>query len=320
MKAMNQFRLYSNMNTLKSKIITFSIFALPFIACNSGKDLDLGKKLIQEGDYQQGISYLDKYLKRYPNSQEALFFKVSAEKELEAFSSARATYWELLPLLDSGLAHFYNDYGDILYKLGMIDSAMYFFRQAYTIDSAAENLNYNLAVAYYHDLQDTSKALRHLLKEIARDSLDEKSMSLATSIHLALNNTDSTESYIERILKINPESHDAFYVKGILLFRKQEYDSALTYYTKAIEIAPEHAEYYSKRAASFGMLGDYYRSIKDCNRAIQIDSNNLDAYIVRFGTYLTINDLNNACQDLNQIKRMDPNSKYLKMGEQLKCE
>ncbi len=84
----------------------------------------------------------------------------------------------------------------------------------------------------------------------------------------------------------------------------EDYHSAIENFNKAIEVDPESVEAYNMRGLVLGIMGDYSSALADFNRSIQIDPNNAEAYKSRGITKLHLKQKAEGCKDLTQAAKL----------------
>jgi tetratricopeptide (TPR) repeat protein len=110
-----------------------------------------------------------------------------------------------------------------------------------------------------------------------------------------------------RAIKINPQSANAYYNRGLLKATKlQDQQGALADYDRAIKLKPNYDAAYNNRGnLKADKLKDYQGALADYDRAIKLKPKNADAYYNRGvlkHTYLK--DLAGGIADLQQSAKL----------------
>ena len=100
-----------------------------------------------------------------------------------------------------------------------------------------------------------------------------------------------------------PKNH-AYLELGYESIVIEDYNSAIKNFNKAIEVDPESVEAYNMRGLVLGIMGDYSSALADFNRSIQIDPENAEAYKSRGITKLHLKQKAEGCKDLTQAARL----------------
>jgi len=80
-----------------------------------------------------------------------------------------------------------------------------------------------------------------------------------------------TEIVCQQIVKVDPDSSEAFQVLGLAQYQQQKYPEALTIFQECIEKYPDIAENYNNLALCHSCLGDYDAAIANLTTAEALD-------------------------------------------------
>jgi tetratricopeptide (TPR) repeat protein len=98
----------------------------------------------------------------------------------------------------------------------------------------------------------------------------------------------------------NPKFADAFFARGNVKMKLQDYYGAIADYSAAIMINENYIEAYFNRGRAKQFLLAYEDAINDCTKIIQINSGNVDAYYMRGILRINFGDMKNGCLDLSK--------------------
>jgi tetratricopeptide (TPR) repeat protein len=155
------------------------------------------------------------------------------------------------------------------------------------------------------------------------------------------NQLDKAISAFERAIQINPNSHYAYYGKGLTLFLQyknqqavdafkqatklapnfspawrylsetlwdlNQYPQALNAYDQAIKISPEYFVLYVGRGRVLYKLKRYQEAISSYNQALKLNPNDSLTYKNRGNAHSGLKDYQRAIADYNQALKLDPN-------------
>jgi Flp pilus assembly protein TadD len=115
--------------------------------------------------------------------------------------------------------------------------------------------------------------------------------------------SDSTEA-----IRLDPNSADAYYLRGNAYENQRNFDRAISDYNEAIRLDPKYTFWatFCRGNAYYGK-GNLDMAISDYNEAILLDPNNAQAYVGRGTVYSDHNNLDKAISDYNEAIRIDPN-------------
>jgi tetratricopeptide (TPR) repeat protein len=113
-----------------------------------------------------------------------------------------------------------------------------------------------------------------------------------------------------RAIKINPQSANAYYNRGLLKATKLQDDrGALADYDRAIQLKRNYDAAYNNRGnLKMDKLQDYQGALTDYDRAIQLKPRNADAYYNRgVLKYTFLKDLAGGIADMQQAAKISQN-------------
>lgn len=101
-------------------------------------------------------------------------------------------------------------------------------------------------------------------------------------------------------IETNPDSAEAWWARGNVLWQQGNYDRALEDYNQAIEIDPTFGLAYLGRGNTYLRQGDYDRALEDYNLIIQYQPNFAGTYNNRAVAYREMGRNDMALEDLNR--------------------
>lgn len=116
---------------------------------------------------------------------------------------------------------------------------------------------------------------------------------------------------LAKVLEIAPNNGGAYYIRGLILVDKRDYDGAIADLTKAIDLhinlnSQELAgAFFNRGKARFGKY-DNDGAIVDITRAIEIDPKNADFYLVRAGARVKKDDMEGVIADYSRVIGLQP--------------
>jgi tetratricopeptide (TPR) repeat protein len=178
-------------------------------------------ELIKKGYLNQSIKYLDKSLSIYPGYVDALLL--------------------------AGNAYFQRDkdYNKVYRYYGMI------FRQAPGYELAFNN--YKIMLAAAKNPIDKKKGYLHILS-FHPDDFDAN-YQLGSTYGKLLNNLDSALIFLNRAVKINPESKDANMDMGVALAMNGDIEKSIPYLEKTVRLDPQNPSNYINLGLSYLKMG-----------------------------------------------------------------
>src|SRR5215470_5581079 len=125
--------------------------------------------------------------------------------------------------------------------------------------------------------QTPDSAINHYrdgIKKVGKGDLDgaleDYSRAIVISSKLRGNNSKSGEDESEDLTVIDPFTANAYTNRGVVRYRKGDFEGAKRDFDSALQIKPNLAEAYLNRASALRELGDSEGSMSDLNTAIRL--------------------------------------------------
>ncbi|MBC7695416.1 MAG: tetratricopeptide repeat protein [Burkholderiales bacterium] len=115
------------------------------------------------------------------------------------------------------------------------------------------------------------------LSEIHFDSI----LYLKAYSQIKLNLLKEANVTISQLQQLNPNYYELYFLKGLLLAKKEKYPDAISNFNKVIDENPNHEKTFYNRALAKGLLEDYPNAIKDLDKCISINPNYAMAFYNR---------------------------------------
>jgi tetratricopeptide (TPR) repeat protein len=118
-------------------------------------------------------------------------------------------------------------------------------------------------------------------------------------------------------LEKNSKLTEAFFSRGNIKMKLQDYYGAIDDYTAAITLNENYIDAYYNRGKAKQFLQAYEDAINDCSKIIAINKKNVDAYYMRGLLRIEFGDLKNGCLDLSKAGELGDLKAYEMIKE--KC-
>lgn len=112
-------------------------------------------------------------------------------------------------------------------------------------------------------------------------------------------------SLLNMELKLDPNSHLAYFLRGIAKYYLEDFVGAEQDYTKTLELAPYFSDAYFNRAAVRSQQKKFEASLDDYSMAIKTDSTNPRIFFGRAQTYLNLKKYEEAIADCNKTIQLN---------------
>ena len=120
-------------------------------------------------------------------------------------------------------------------------------------------------------------------------------------------NLDSANYYANKVLELTQGNHYAFYLKGLITLDQGNPNAAITYLDKAIKLAPDSLTYIEFKGISLSLIGDFKSAVNEFTKMIEMDSLNTIAYFNRAHTKQQLDLWESAIEDYNMAEKLDSN-------------
>ncbi len=199
--------------------------------------------------------------------------------------------------------------------------ALYFYRgRAYHDKGTSYQITgYDKTIeGFTYSIPDSNRENGHIENEELERAIDDYSQVLKID-------PDSANAYINRgyahyekgeldkaiadytkAIKINPDDALPYNNRGLVYSEKGELERAIADYNRALKINPEYALPYNNRGLAYADKGELERAIADYNQALKINPKYADAYISRGNIYYEKGELERAIADYSQALKINP--------------
>lgn len=141
-------------------------------------------------------------------------------------------------------------------------------------------------------------------------------------------NLKLAESLYKKILKLDKNNFDSFFLLGAVSLEKKNFDEAIQLLNKAIQLRPENPNSYQNLGLAFLELGDFKKAKESLSKAIQIKPDHVDAHFNLGNVYKQMRNFKKAQMFYEKTIEIEPNhasalnnlgNVYKKLGEFLKA-
>jgi len=114
----------------------------------------------------------------------------------------------------------------------------------------------------------------------------------------------------EFLIDLNPNYPDAWFNKGLSLFKLEKYPEAINSFINEISINPNNVEAWLNRGFAHSMLEEFVQAIHSFDEAISIEPGNAEAWFNKGLALWTIGRDNEAINCCNEAIRLDSNNSH----------
>jgi peptidyl-prolyl cis-trans isomerase C/foldase protein PrsA len=150
------------------------------------------------------------------------------------------------------------------------------------------------------------------IDELTQEIDDYKARALAFYLE-ALEDVDTDENFLNRILALDPDSTTAIYLYGKLLAERGDYFGADMRFKEAIEKDPTYVAAYIASGDMAVNNGTLKHAVDQYKAALDLRPGDISVLSKLATVYLSLKDLDNAEEILSQIAEQDPENLNLKL-------
>ncbi|HKR07027.1 MAG TPA: tetratricopeptide repeat protein [Bacteroidia bacterium] len=166
---------------------------------------------------------------------------------------------------------------------------------------------YFMSGMIYKETGDTAKAISAFQKVIDLDEKNYDSFMQLGVLYEAKKNPLSLQ-YYSGALKLNPQSEEALYGRGLYYQDHNDLDKAIQDYTSIVQLNPKNAHaHFNLGYIHYNNLKVYDQAIKHYNDAIAADPDYVEAYYNRGLCYEAVGDIAAAKKDYDKAISFRPN-------------
>ena len=163
------------------------------------------------------------------------------------------------------------------------------------------------------DKTDQTDADKEQIATLATEIDKDKGNALSAYLK-ALENTDTDEAFLQRVLTLAPDSTTAIYLYGKLLAERGDTLGADTRFQEAISKDATYVPAYIGSGDMAMESGNYERAAKQYQAALDLRTGDVSIMTKLASAYLALKDVDGAQKTLDQIAQTDPNNIKLIIG------
>ena len=115
--------------------------------------------------------------------------------------------------------------------------------------------------------------------------------------------TSAIEDY-SKVLELEPDDAETYFIRGRTYGNSQKYEQALADYSAALRLKPEDAEAYYRRGHVFEEESRHREAVEDYDTCLRLDPTNIAAYEMRAISYVNLGNAREATHDKESAARL----------------
>ncbi len=300
--------------------------------------LELGKRSLFSGEYQEAIRRFNAIIKinnklyqpyffrgvakfnlgdlvgaRYdfsfaielhPYFSHAYHYRGISQERLNNYNSAIRDY-NLAIEIDPVNPDIYSSRGFTKVLLNDTVGAMADFNEAILIDSRNYQAYLNRSMVWTM-MKEYEKALGDCKQAISINKYNVESFYRRGLIYYQMEDYPNALDDFNFIIKLDSTNSRAIYYRALTKYKQDDLAGAMADYDLVIELDPLNALTYYNRAILRTQGGDYQGAIFDYNRVIELNPNNIFAFFNRGGARLNTGELLASIDDFTRVIELYP--------------
>jgi len=309
-----------------NKEYAIAYYNLSFVYGELGRDEEAGicyNKAIELNPsfIKSNKSLIIDYYETSNVKREAEIENLSDDRKAEAFYHLASVY-KMKGYIDEAIAqikkaitlntkkpYYYNFFGELLIKKGLLKDAIEIFRQTLNIDPSFFEAKINIAVAY-REMKEFNKA-----REVIAAIKEENPEFIKDDLHFGIIDykEDKIEEAIEKFMsQLQKELYDdeTHYYLGLCFYKKKSYDMAITALRKAIELTPPYIKKPEVNLYLGLVLTDknrYEEAIIEYQKALSVQPDNAVTHNSLGVAYKNLGNLDKAIEEYKKAVSIDKN-------------
>jgi tetratricopeptide (TPR) repeat protein len=161
---------------------------------------------------------------------------------------------------------------EVYYNIGYIKAAQEKFSEAVEAFKMATAIDRLHAKAF--------KALGSLYSKLGNNEMAQMYLQKAADIYLSSQKDQEAEDVLNEVIKIKPDTQNAYNSLGVLYRKKNENEKALSFYKKALKIQPDGAHVYYNIAKLYLHMKDFENAKLHIRKAVELNPGYDDLAII----------------------------------------
>ncbi len=118
---------------------------------------------------------------------------------------------------------------------------------------------------------------------------------------------------IEKVIALEPENDDAWYLKGLLAQQEGNLNLALSAFERTVKVKPDHAQAYNNMGLIYGQKENYDRAFTMLTKALEINPDLAQAHANIGNVYYERGEYNRAWEEMELALKLDPGMNDLRL-------
>lgn len=257
--------------------------------------INIGVAYENEKQYVDAINYYKKAFALDPKNANALVNIGDCYRKQNDFVTATTYYKQALQI---------NPQETEAYQgLTISDSAneLKYYHKILSYDPNNEYAYHYMGHLYSEQKQQPIKGLALYIKAVDISPISDANNDLASALAKDENiMLSALKFYQDSLLSKGTESYQVNYIKGYLLYNKQNYKEALPYFQKAITIDPNRSQTYNMAGIVAMYLNNKPLTLSYFSKMIELDPGNPDPNYNLACFYSLTNEISNSLENLEQ--------------------
>lgn len=152
---------------------------------------------------------------------------------------------------------------EVYYNIGYIKSLQEKYSEAVEAFKMATSIDRLYAKAF--------KALGKIYSKLGNNEMAEQYLQKAADIYLSSEKDEEAEDVLKELIKIKPDTQNAYNSLGVLYRKKGDTDKSLNFYKKALKIQPDGAHVHYNIGKLYLYLKNFQKAKEHIEKAVQFN-------------------------------------------------
>ncbi len=277
-------------------------------------EFELGELKTERKDYEAAVKHYDAILSKESGNGKAYRLRGLCKREIQNYEGALADLNKAIELEGENEATLYEK-GVLEIEIKDFDAAIADLTKVIEGNEKNADAYFYRAFAHYQEAQDPNYKHHHAhLKQALADY--DKTLKLDPDfdeayfdrgeVKLKLNDYQGAIYDFKKAIAINPEDLDARYMKALCNYHYGYEQSAVKQVEKLLLIDSNYVNGHHFMAEYYEDLQEYDKALTSINKVIDLEGNEkqADAFLMRAYIKLDLNDTEGACQDFAEAENL----------------
>lgn len=261
----------------------------------SDKNLEVALNFHKNNELKKAEEIYLQILKKNKNDFNALYLLGTLKSQLNEYEQGITLIQKSLLINDNNFLA-YSNLGLCYYNLNKLDEAILFLNKS-ILQNNNYHESYNNLGSVYLKKKKYLKAFQNYKKSVLINNKFHEGYLNIVKLLIEVQKYKYADKYINKLLNIDPDNYEYYYLKGLIYKRLNIYNISLENYLLAIQKNPKHYLSYNEIGFLFWLQKDYKNALTYFDKSLSINKDFKGALINKGMTNLLLNRFNEGWED-----------------------